>query len=160
VVDFCKHLDLAHSVQSFSRTGDKKAHEQLLDFVERHFSRDTTPLPYKVHKSHRPPIFFQQPGHSMTIIGFERCKNGTRNLLVFDPSFGSVKQLADMATGSISTTVKAEMADRLLRFHRRSDVQLKTYEEFEILMWVFIQSQARGTETDHCHSLNLPYPST
>jgi hypothetical protein len=44
-----------------------------------------------------------------------------------------------MATGSIPTTVKAEMADRLLRFYRRSDVQLKTYEEFEILMWVFIQ---------------------
>jgi hypothetical protein len=75
----------------------------------------------------------------MTIIGFERCKNGTRSLLVFDPSFSPVKQLADMATGSIPTTVKAEMADRLLRFYRRSDVQLKTYEEFEILMWVFIQ---------------------
>jgi hypothetical protein len=133
VVDFCKYLDLAHSVHTFNRTGNKKAHEQLLDFVERYFARDTFPLPYKVHKSCRPPIFFQQPGHSMTIIGLERCKDGTRNLLVFDPSFGPVKQLADMATGSIPTTVKADMADRLLRFYRRSEAQLKTYDEFEIL---------------------------
>jgi hypothetical protein len=69
----------------------------------------------------------------MTIIGFECCNNGARNLLVFDPSFGPMKQLTDMATGSTPVEVKAAMADRLLRSHRRRDAQLKSYDEFEIV---------------------------
>jgi hypothetical protein len=69
----------------------------------------------------------------MTIVGFERCKDGTRNLLVFDPSFGPVKQLADLATGSMPAVITANMADRLLRHYRRSIPQLRTYDEFEIL---------------------------
>jgi hypothetical protein len=132
VVYFCKYLDLAHSVHTFSHTDDQKAHEQLLEFVERYFSRDTIDL-HNVHKSHRPPIFFQQPGHSMTIIGFEHCKDDKHNLLVFDPSFGPGKQLQDLAARSSHTVITANMADRLLNSYRRSNAQLSKYDEFEIL---------------------------
>jgi hypothetical protein len=69
----------------------------------------------------------------MTIIGFERCKDGTRSLLVFDPSFGPMKQLVDLATGSTATVMTTNTADRLLRHYRRSESQLRTYDEFEIL---------------------------
>ncbi|KAI4758663.1 DUF1671-domain-containing protein [Aureobasidium sp. EXF-3400] len=133
VVYFCKYLDLAHSVYTFSHTDDKKAHMQLLDFVERYFSRDISDVLNNVHKSHRPPLFFQQPGHSMTIIGFERCKDDKRNLLVFDPSFGPGKQLQDLATKPSRTVITANMADRLLKSYRRSNAQLSKYDEFEIL---------------------------
>jgi hypothetical protein len=69
----------------------------------------------------------------MTIVGFESRTDGTRNLLVFDPSFGPVKQLADLTTGSMPAVMTANMADRLLRHYRRSVAQLRTYDEFEIL---------------------------
>lgn len=33
-----------------------------------------------------PPLYFQHSGHSRTIVGIEKLSDGTRNLLVFDPS--------------------------------------------------------------------------
>jgi hypothetical protein len=32
------------------------------------------------------PLILQHKGHSVTIVGYEVMKNGTTNLLVFDPS--------------------------------------------------------------------------
>ena len=34
----------------------------------------------------RPPIVLQHSGHSRTVVGFERRKDGSINLLMFDPS--------------------------------------------------------------------------
>ncbi|KAH0319694.1 DUF1671-domain-containing protein, partial [Aureobasidium melanogenum] len=131
----CKHLNLDHSVKSFSDTKAGRAHQQLLNFVEHYFSQCTEgPISNpKVHESHRPPLFFQQPGHSMTIIGIERYSNGNRSLLVFDPSFEPPKQLADMVTGSPTAAIPAKVASRLLRPYRRGAPQLARYDEFEIL---------------------------
>ncbi|KAH0365158.1 DUF1671-domain-containing protein, partial [Aureobasidium melanogenum] len=131
----CKHLNIDYSVKSFSDTKAGKAHEQLLDFVEGYFSQgiEQSISNSKVHKSPRPPLFFQQPGHSMTIIGIERYSNGSRSLLVFDPSFEPPKQLADMVTGSSSAAIPAKIASRLLRSYRRGALQLAKYDEFEIL---------------------------
>lgn len=132
VASFCKFLSLAHSVHTFSGTSTKMAYEHLLDFVEAYYSQDAQ-LDSKVHKSHRPPIFFQQPGHSMTIIGFERSNSGKRNLLIFDPSFGPRKQLQDLVSKPSRAVEAADFADSLLRTYRRSAVQLRKYDEFEIL---------------------------
>ncbi|KAG9662769.1 DUF1671-domain-containing protein, partial [Aureobasidium melanogenum] len=131
----CKHLNLDHSVKSFSDTKAGRAHQQLLNFVENYFSQGAEgPISCpKVHKSHRPPLFFQQPGHSMTIIGIERYSNGNRSLLVFDPSFEPPKQLADMVTGSPTAAISAKVASRLLRSYKRGAPQLARYDEFEIL---------------------------
>ncbi|KAG9952377.1 DUF1671-domain-containing protein, partial [Aureobasidium melanogenum] len=131
----CKHLNLHHSVKSFSETKAGRAHQQLLNFVENYFSHGAEePISNsKVHKTHRPPLFFQQPGHSMTIVGIERYSNGSRSLLVFDPSFEPPKQLADLVTRSSSATIPAKIASRLLRPYRRGAVQLARYDEFEIL---------------------------
>ncbi|KAI4723341.1 DUF1671-domain-containing protein [Aureobasidium sp. EXF-10727] len=129
----CKHLNIDHSVHTFSNTQAGRAHEHLLDFVEDYFSRDAEGLGFKVHKSHRPPIYLQQPGHSMTIIGIERHANGKRSLLIFDPGFGPPKQLVNMVTGPSSSAVSAKTADRLLRPHKRTIAQLARYDEFEVL---------------------------
>lgn len=69
----------------------------------------------------------------MTIVGIERYSNGSRSLLVFDPSFEPPKQLADLVTRSSSATIPAKIASRLLRPYRRGAVQLARYDEFEIL---------------------------
>jgi len=69
----------------------------------------------------------------MTIIGLERCKNSKRNLLIFDPSFGPRKQLQDLVSKPSRAAISADLADLLLRTYRRSAVQLKKYNEFEIL---------------------------
>lgn len=34
----------------------------------------------------KPPIVLQHSGHSRTVVGFERKKDGSINLLMFDPS--------------------------------------------------------------------------
>ncbi|KAK6000064.1 hypothetical protein QM012_004052 [Aureobasidium pullulans] len=135
VASICKHLNLDHSVHSFSDTKAARAYEQLLNFVEGYFSQDPeeTGSNPRVHKSHRPPLFFQQPGHSMTIIGIERYKNGNRSLLVFDPSFEPPKQLAGMVTGSSSAAIPDKIASRLLRSYRRGASQLAKYNDFEVL---------------------------
>ncbi|KAH0431343.1 DUF1671-domain-containing protein, partial [Aureobasidium melanogenum] len=131
----CKHLNLDHSVKSFSDTKSGRAHQQLLNFVENYFSQGAEgPISSpKVHKSHRPPLFFQQPGHSMTIVGIERYSNGNLSLLVFDPSFEPPKQLADMVTGSPTAAIPAKVASHLLRPYKRGAPQLARYDEFEIL---------------------------
>jgi len=69
----------------------------------------------------------------MTIIGFERYNNGKRNLLIFDPSFGPRKQLQDLVSKPSRAAIPPDLADLLLRTYRRSAVQLKKYDEFEIL---------------------------
>ncbi|GME42391.1 hypothetical protein GTA08_BOTSDO09135 [Neofusicoccum parvum] len=87
-----RSLRIDHGLQLFSdRPGVSQAHEQLLDYVESYFREGTTREQRERHpkivKTHLPPIYLQQPGHSITIVGFERHKDGKRSLLVFDPMF-------------------------------------------------------------------------
>ena len=42
----------------------------------------------KIRCVHRPPLFLQHQGHSRTIVGYEKLRNGNLNLLVFDPGNG------------------------------------------------------------------------
>lgn len=67
-----------------------KAHEQLLSYVESYFT--TVELSQassgkKVIQTQCPPLYLQQPGHSLTIVGFEIGEQGEKNLLVLDPAF-------------------------------------------------------------------------
>lgn len=129
----CVHLNLPHSKHDFSNTESKKAHEKLLDFVENYFAQGIAAGKAKVHKTHQAPMYFQQPGHSMTIIGLERFKDGSRNLLVFDPSFGPSQALRGLLVRPSSATVPAKTAEGLLKSYRRATAQLARYDEFEIL---------------------------
>ncbi|KAI5249963.1 DUF1671-domain-containing protein [Aureobasidium subglaciale] len=133
VASICEHLNIPHSVHAFSHTRSTRAHEQLLDFAETYFLPGATEERSKVQKTRRAPIYFQQPGHSMTIVGFERSNNGSRSLLVFDPSFGPSTQLRDLLTKSLNAVIAESVASRLLSNYRRSTTQLAKYDEFEVL---------------------------
>ncbi|KAI5364871.1 Putative peptidase C78, ubiquitin modifier-specific peptidase 1/ 2 [Septoria linicola] len=106
--------------------------EQLLDHVEAFYmsGADTARKHGSSHITQLPPIYFQRFGHSMTIVGLERLRNGTRNLLVFDSSFATPKPMQQLAQGR---NTRSNVSD-LLKPYRRSDRSLSRWDEFEVLM--------------------------
>ena len=68
-------------------------------------------------------------GHSLTIVGFEKRRNGTRNLLVFDPMFKPSPGIQRL----IGTNFTALGPERLLKAYRRSNSYLRRYKNFEML---------------------------
>ena len=110
--------------------GDPESHPGLLDLAEEYFTHACTDFHRKLRCTARPPMYFQQPGHSMTIIGLERKSDGSRNLLVFDPMFHDHSQMLKLA-GKKITSHKAT-AERL-KAYRRGVKYLKRYKEFEVL---------------------------
>lgn len=115
------------------------AYENLYDIVESYFTGGYPASEFnkKVRCTGLPSIYFQHPGHSLTIIGFERKVNGARNLLVFDPMFhdapGVSRLVGEEVGGKLGKGVEAE---DLLRAYRRGSRYLKRYNEFEILRLV------------------------
>ncbi len=67
----------------------------------------------------------------MTIIGFEKRKDGSRNLIVFDPMFHD----ASNVTKLIGHKFKTKSPDDLLKAYRRGLKYLKKYNEFELLRY-------------------------
>ncbi|KAK5723045.1 hypothetical protein LTR17_014006 [Elasticomyces elasticus] len=104
----------------------------LLDHVEAYFlsgsekadSRGTS------HITQLAPIYFQRLGHSMTIVGLQRNKDGSRELLLFDPSFETSGAMQTLLAGKRS---RAKL-ENLLKPYRRSDQSLARWEEFEIVV--------------------------
>jgi hypothetical protein len=79
-------------------------------------------------------------GHSLTIVGFEKRRNGTSNLLVFDPMFKSSPGIQRL----IGTNFTASGPERLLKAYRRCRSYLRRYKSFEML-----RLSARAQPTDH-----------
>lgn len=69
------------------------------------------------------------PGHSMTIVGFERRKNGSCNLLVLDPMFKPSPGVSHFIGVQFRTTAP----EKLLKAYRRGSSYLRKYSTFEIL---------------------------
>lgn len=70
-------------------------------------------------------------GHSMTIVGLEHYTNGSRSLLVFDPSYSPCPGIRDLV-GVKKIGSKANIR-ALLQLHRRGTNYLHKYREFELL---------------------------
>lgn len=68
----------------------------------------------------------------MTIVGFEKKVDGSRNLLVFDPMFHDAPNVIKHVGKSFSVKNPAE----LLRAYRRGAKYLKRYKAFEVLRCV------------------------
>ena len=79
---------------------------------------ESTRLKPKVRRVHRPPLFLQHQGHSRTVVGYEKLRNGNINLLVFDP--GNGHQLLKAAASASQPKGAA-----LLRQYRVSQNNLK-----------------------------------
>lgn len=121
--------------------GGKRPYEQLLDYVEQYFEHapcrpqtNAIKIPIAEQPSTailtaQPPLYLQRPHHSMTIVGIEARKNGSRNLLVFDPAYNPSKQIASGATADLGSM----QAHRLLKPYRRGRRHLRHYHAFETL---------------------------
>lgn len=113
------------------KVGDKKqtAYVKLLDKIETYFTgpssaagQQYTSQPFqkptfhhsndraKLHYTDLPSIYLQAPGHSVTVVGLEVLNDGSRNLLVFDPSYGPGKDVSKLLTlaSKLSTSTKKQ----------------------------------------------------
>ncbi|KAF2750451.1 DUF1671-domain-containing protein [Sporormia fimetaria CBS 119925] len=124
-------IDCAVELFTDSPDGQIEAHEQLLYAVESYFSQaavseDGT----NVLKTLLPPIYLQQPGHSVTIVGFERRKDGASNLVVFDPMYHTSPAMHALIGRKNIRTHRPEV----LQAYRRGSRQLGKHAAFEALM--------------------------
>lgn len=124
----------------------QEPYEMLLDTVEAYFSSDASDAANSreqnaknVHHTSMPPIYLQQHGHSMTIVGLEKLRDGARNLLVFDPMYNPAPAL-----------VKLSKQSRIAHSHptamdgcRRGRKQLQRHQGFELFKSVPPRDQYR-----------------
>ncbi|KAK0100983.1 hypothetical protein ONS95_013028 [Cadophora gregata] len=126
---FCS-LGIACDAQGLKPQGKSTpAHELLFRAVENYFVNGCTDYNPKIRCTFLPPIYFQHPGHSMTIVGFERKRDGSKNLIVFDPMFHDAQNITKL----IGTSFRAKNPADHMRAYRRGIKYLKKYNEFEIL---------------------------
>lgn len=83
-----------------------------------------------VIKTLLPPVYLQQPGHSVTVVGFERRRDGTSNLVVFDPMYHTSPVMQSLIGRKNIKTPRPEV----LQAYRRNARQLGKHASFEALM--------------------------
>ncbi|KAI0123508.1 peptidase family C78-domain-containing protein [Xylariales sp. AK1849] len=105
------------------------AQANLLKHIEAYFEAGILDPRDKVHRTNLPPIYFQHRGHSLTIVGFEKRTDGTKELLVFDPMF----QDPPRAIRYVSREFRHSAPDGLLKYYRRGNKYLRKFHEFEVL---------------------------
>lgn len=115
-----------------SSDGQTEAHEKLFVAVERYFQQAAIPDGSNVYKTLLPPIYLQQPGHSLTIVGFERRKDGSCNLMTFDPMFHTSPSMYRLIGRKNIRTHRPEV----MHAYRKTARQLRKHAAFEILMYV------------------------
>jgi len=118
--------------QSDSQPGGKTAITKLLDYVEAYFiSGEDGAYKHRTSvETKLAPIYLQRPGHALVIVGMERKRDGSRNLLVFDSSYQVSVPVQQLAAGrSVHTSV-----ERLLEVYRRSEERLSEVSNFEVIV--------------------------
>ncbi|GBP80456.1 Zinc finger with UFM1-specific peptidase domain protein [Eumeta japonica] len=98
-------------------TGADGSHPALFDWVLRYFRDDPDAF--------KPPLYLQHQGHSRTIIGYEKHKDGKATLLVLDPSHAPA-QVRQVVCGSTSSCSGA------LRLLRRGSAALRA-RQYQLL---------------------------
>ncbi|OBT78486.1 hypothetical protein VF21_00977 [Pseudogymnoascus sp. 05NY08] len=125
-----RSLDIDCDAQAFKTDGKQGADEILMRNVEEYFRAGSVDITSKIRRAQLPPIYFQHPGHSMTIVGIEKKLDGSKNLLVFDPMFHDAPDVIKLI-GQKSFSVKNPA--EVLRAYRRNMKYLKRYRAFEVL---------------------------
>ncbi|KAF2184699.1 DUF1671-domain-containing protein [Zopfia rhizophila CBS 207.26] len=123
-------IDCAVEMLNDSPDGQIEAHEQLFLAVEKYFMQAAVKDGSNVYKTLLPPIYLQQPGHSITIIGFERRKDGSCNLMIFDPMYHTSPAMHRLIGRKNIRTSRPEV----LYAYRRGSRQLRKHAAFEVLM--------------------------
>jgi hypothetical protein len=130
-----QYMGIPHRIHQFHdtlETNNQYADQNLLDWVESYFRDAAVDDGSKVKCTLKPPIYFQRPGHSLTIVGVEKMKDGKRNLLVFDPMY----QVPAAMLAYIEKGRARETNAKLLRLYRRSQNRLYNYADFEATTYV------------------------
>ncbi|ETS76707.1 hypothetical protein PFICI_12094 [Pestalotiopsis fici W106-1] len=136
-------LDIPCDAQGFKDPHPGNAEARLVQHIESYFEQENYDVSDKVRRTRLPPIYFQHRGHSMTIVGFEKKTNGSKELLVFDPMFhdsDAVMKLRGMHHSRTSSV------NGLLKQYRRGSRYLGKYTEFEILKLTSRLPDARTKE--------------
>lgn len=130
----CSDFLLSCNAQAFkSKKLGKSADMLLFDFVEAYFRDAALDFDSKVRLTSRPPLYFQHPGHSMTIVGFEKKTDGSKNLIVFDPMFHDAANIMRLVD---APPFKQKSPADMLKAYRRGAKYLKRHNMFEILEYV------------------------
>ena len=129
---FFLHAEVNCAVQVFGTNKERGtlAHELLLPAIERYFAQAAVEDGSTVCKTLLPPMYLQQPGHSLTIVGFERRYDGTCNLVVFDPMYSTHPPMHKLLGRKNIKTARPEV----IHEYRRGIRSLKKFDCFEILM--------------------------
>ncbi|KAL1793589.1 hypothetical protein ACET3X_008571 [Alternaria dauci] len=129
---FFLNSEINCAVEQFSDNKDRgiAAHELLLAAMERYFARAAVSDGSNVNKTLLPPIYLQQPGHSISVIGFERHFNDSCNLVVFDPMYHTSPAMHKLLGRKNIRTARPEV----LHAYRRGVGKLRKYAAYEILM--------------------------
>ncbi|KAL5614193.1 hypothetical protein BROUX41_000032 [Berkeleyomyces rouxiae] len=124
------------SVRGFRDPSRTKASQSLLDWFLAYFSQDTTDTTSKVRLTEMPPVYLQNPRHSMVVVGIEREASGDLNLLVFDPKYHDHKDFSSLVDR------RSERATvGVLNLYRRGMRYLGRHNQFEVL---YFQATALG----------------
>lgn len=145
------HTKCRCEASAFNDANNPPAFKKVYEDVERYFANHAAPSSEKVCRTSLPPVYFQHQGttcslsttipvlpqrlmligsgHSLTIIGLEIRKSGSRNLLVFDPSFKPSPGIRRL----IGSRFRALAPEKLLKAYRRGDNYLSKHSSFEIL---------------------------
>lgn len=126
-----QNLNIPCEVHQFSDSQATFAEESLLDWVQAYFESAAMPDNKKVQCTLKPPVYFQRPGHSLTIVGLEIMRDGTRNLLVFDPMHQAPMLMKEMVDAGPRRIVGPN--HKLLSSYRRTQHRLQNYADFETL---------------------------
>ncbi|TAQ90391.1 hypothetical protein B7494_g1284 [Chlorociboria aeruginascens] len=116
-----------------------QAYQLLFQAAESYFVNGCLDFGPKVRATTLPPVYFQHPGHSLTIIGFEKKTDGTKNVIVFDPMFHD----ATSVTKYVGQTFTHKAPADLLKAYRRGVKYLRRYKEFELLKLTPPKPQSR-----------------
>ncbi|KAF3046170.1 hypothetical protein E8E11_004006 [Didymella keratinophila] len=122
------------AVEMFSDTklphGKVHAHDHLLLAVERYFAQAAVSDGSGVHKTLLPPIYLQRPGHSLTIVGFERRSESYCNLVVLDPVYATSPAMHKLIGRKNIKSSRPEV----MHAYRRGPAHLRKFAAFEILI--------------------------
>ncbi|KAL6924306.1 hypothetical protein FSHL1_001561 [Fusarium sambucinum] len=125
------NLKIPCSVQAFKDPERGKSKQYLFEAIERYFQGGITSVEDRIHCTNLPPIYLQHPGHSLTIVGFEKQMDGHTNLLVFDPSFHDSTKIKNLVGKTVR--LKSSSVDGLVKPYRRGSHYFRKYNEYEVL---------------------------
>nr|RBQ85757.1 hypothetical protein FVER53263_07786 [Fusarium verticillioides] len=124
-------LEIPCSVQAFKDQERGKSKQRLFEAIEGYFRGGITSVEDRIHHTDLPPIYLQHPGHSLTIVGFERQMDGQANLLVFDPSFRDSTKVRNLIGRTVRQ--KPSSIDSFLQPYRRGSHYFRKYNQYEVL---------------------------